>query len=410
MLARGVRAGRRRTPRSRLTATAWAWPIATARSSTRARCARCGDLGNVRADPRRFGGDRPPPRRDSQVAPGAPAAGHALCRQRLSQPVGEPVGRRRSSTAWGSRGPGSVAPSSARSTPTSSSTTRTGRPPTCAALASWSIDRVRRETGIELVPRSCSLGIGRAGSRRREGSAPRMKSTSIAVLIGGPSAEHDVSLVSGRAIAAALMERGHDIQGWLIDLAGGWWRLPADSHGSASYRRRRTTILPLSARGSARSTRCASRDSAGQNPQPVAFIALHGPFGEDGTVQALCELAGLVYTGAGVAASAIGMDKVIFKRLTGAMGMPSRAMGRPVGARNGRRIRQAPSAASPTSRPRSPTHGWSSSRRGWARQWASQSSTIRPTPSTSAVRWPRRSATATRCWSRHTWTMRGSSR
>ena len=45
------------------------------------------------------------------------------------------------------------------------------------------------------------------------------------------------------------------------------------------------------------------------------FIALHGPFGEDGTVQALLEAAGLAYTGSGVAASAIGMDKAIFKRM-----------------------------------------------------------------------------------------------
>ncbi len=58
------------------------------------------------------------------------------------------------------------------------------------------------------------------------------------------------------------------------------------------------------------------------DPVPVVFIALHGPFGEDGTVQALCESADLVYTGAGVAASAIGMDKTIFKRLAGGLGMP----------------------------------------------------------------------------------------
>jgi D-alanine-D-alanine ligase len=54
----------------------------------------------------------------------------------------------------------------------------------------------------------------------------------------------------------------------------------------------------------------------------VVFIALHGPYGEDGTVQALCEAADLVYTGAGVAASAVGMDKALFKRLAGALGMP----------------------------------------------------------------------------------------
>ena len=50
--------------------------------------------------------------------------------------------------------------------------------------------------------------------------------TAIAVLLGGPSAEHDVSLVSGRAIAAALTAGGHDVTGWLLTLDGACWRLP----------------------------------------------------------------------------------------------------------------------------------------------------------------------------------------
>ncbi len=54
----------------------------------------------------------------------------------------------------------------------------------------------------------------------------------------------------------------------------------------------------------------------------MVFIALHGPFGEDGTVQALCEAAGLAYTGSGVTASAIGMDKAVFKRLIRGLGLP----------------------------------------------------------------------------------------
>jgi D-alanine-D-alanine ligase len=59
-----------------------------------------------------------------------------------------------------------------------------------------------------------------------------------------------------------------------------------------------------------------------QTPTPIVFIALHGPFGEDGVIQALCESANLTYTGAGVAASAVGMDKALFKRLARALGMP----------------------------------------------------------------------------------------
>jgi D-alanine-D-alanine ligase len=61
---------------------------------------------------------------------------------------------------------------------------------------------------------------------------------------------------------------------------------------------------------------------AGERPAPVAFIALHGPFGEDGTVQALLEAAGLAYTGAGITASALGMDKALQKRLWRGLGIP----------------------------------------------------------------------------------------
>ena len=148
-----------------------------------------------------------------------------------------------------------------------------------------------------------------------------MNSTSICVLIGGPSAEHDVSLVSGRAIAASLAERGHSIQGWLIDLDGSWWQLPEAQMDRQLAQTAYDEPAALGASGPMTST-AALAALAAQDPKPVVFIALHGPFGEDGTAQALCESAGLVYTGAGVAASAIGMDKAIFKRLTGAMGIP----------------------------------------------------------------------------------------
>src|SRR5206468_4768892 len=57
-------------------------------------------------------------------------------------------------------------------------------------------------------------------------------------------------------------------------------------------------------------------------PQPIVFVALHGPFGEDGTIQGMLQAAGLAYTGAGVTASAIGMDKAVFKRLTRGIGLP----------------------------------------------------------------------------------------
>jgi len=54
-------------------------------------------------------------------------------------------------------------------------------------------------------------------------------STPVAVVLGGPSAEHDVSIVSGTAIAEALMDAGYPVSSWLVDLDGGWWWLP-DGH------------------------------------------------------------------------------------------------------------------------------------------------------------------------------------
>ena len=148
----------------------------------------------------------------------------------------------------------------------------------------------------------------------------------VVVLLGGPSAEHDVSIVSGSAVAAALAGAGYPVEQVVIDLAGRWWPLPgAESRPAAGA----SILVPadfddpaaLGASGPESSGAVLER-LAQRSPRPVVFIALHGPFGEDGIVQALLEAADLPYTGAGVAASAIGMDKAIFKRLVRGLGLP----------------------------------------------------------------------------------------
>jgi D-alanine-D-alanine ligase len=145
--------------------------------------------------------------------------------------------------------------------------------------------------------------------------------TPVVVVLGGPSAEHDVSIVSGSAIADALVASGYPVETWLIDLDGGWWRLPdgfrRDGRPQADYDDPAAlgADRPLAA-GVALDV-LAARPS-----RPVVFLALHGPFGEDGTAQALCEAAGLAYTGSGVTASAVGMDKAMFKRLARGLGLP----------------------------------------------------------------------------------------
>jgi D-alanine-D-alanine ligase len=143
----------------------------------------------------------------------------------------------------------------------------------------------------------------------------------VAVLLGGPSAEHDVSLVSGRAIAGALAERGHAVQGWLIGLDGAWWRLPQPALARQLPATAFDDPRALGAEGPMGASAALER-LAGHVPMPVVFPALHGPFGEDGTVQALLASADLTACGSGVGASAIGMSKHLFKRLCGAMELP----------------------------------------------------------------------------------------
>jgi D-alanine-D-alanine ligase len=143
----------------------------------------------------------------------------------------------------------------------------------------------------------------------------------IAVLLGGPSAEHDVSIVSGTAIAAAIADAGYRVEQHLIDLDGGWWTLPADHRRGDRPAAAYDDPAALGAIGPMR-TGAAIDQLATDDPPPVVFIALHGPFGEDGTVQAILEAAGLAYTGSGVTASALGMDKAIFKRLVRGIGLP----------------------------------------------------------------------------------------
>jgi D-alanine-D-alanine ligase len=143
----------------------------------------------------------------------------------------------------------------------------------------------------------------------------------VVVLLGGPSAEHDVSIVSGTAVAAALRGDGFDVREVLLDLAGRWWWLP---EGHVRGDRPPSAYDDPSALGADAplSVGMALERLASQRPAPVVFIALHGTFGEDGTVQALLEAVGLAYTGSGVIGSAIGMDKVVQKRIWRGIGLP----------------------------------------------------------------------------------------
>ena len=117
----------------------------------------------------------------------------------------------------------------------------------------------------------------------------------VAVLAGGRSSEHDVSLDSGASVRAGLAEAGHEAIDVRIDRAGRW-----------------------SVAGEA----LALAPGAGLLGADAVFPALHGPFGEDGTVQGLLELLDVPYVGAGVLASSLSMDKALFKDLMAAHGVP----------------------------------------------------------------------------------------
>jgi D-alanine-D-alanine ligase len=143
----------------------------------------------------------------------------------------------------------------------------------------------------------------------------------IVVLLGGPSAEHDVSVVSGTAIADALRDAGAAVRQVLIDLDDRWWWLPADHRRGDLPATAYDDPEGLAAEGPL-SVGAALDRLACLDPGPVVVIGLHGPFGEDGTIQAMLESVGVAYTGSGVAASAIGMDKALFKRLCRGLGLP----------------------------------------------------------------------------------------
>ncbi|MFL5574981.1 MAG: D-alanine--D-alanine ligase [Gemmatimonadaceae bacterium] len=137
----------------------------------------------------------------------------------------------------------------------------------------------------------------------------------ITVLLGGTSAERDVSLASGLRVSEALRSRGHEVA--LVDPATG----PLDAAAERALRETagRVKTAPPSLEALAQISRGAILPTLGALPPvrdaDVVFLALHGGQGEDGTVQALLDMSGVRYTGSGHLASALAMDKDLSKTL-----------------------------------------------------------------------------------------------
>ena len=117
----------------------------------------------------------------------------------------------------------------------------------------------------------------------------------VAVLSGGRSSEHEISLLSGRAVAAGLAEAGFGVVEITISREGAW----TGPDGPVSL-----------------------QPGAGLEGIDVVFPALHGPFGEDGVIQGALETVDVPYVGSDVLGSAVCMDKLTLKRLCAARGLP----------------------------------------------------------------------------------------
>jgi D-alanine-D-alanine ligase len=131
----------------------------------------------------------------------------------------------------------------------------------------------------------------------------------VVVLAGGRSSEHDISLASARSVVEALDPVRYETL--VVEIGrDGRWALPAPQREALPEGAAATLPVP------------ADRTPAALGEADVVLPILHGPFGEDGTVQGLLELAGVPYVGSGVAASALCMDKDLFKAVLRDRGIP----------------------------------------------------------------------------------------
>jgi D-alanine-D-alanine ligase len=145
----------------------------------------------------------------------------------------------------------------------------------------------------------------------------------VALLFGGRSAEHDVSLMSAANVYRALDPERYEVVPIAVARSGAWMLCPLPGGQFPAQVPDNGPLVTLLPGGGGRLV-VASPDAAVEVPAPVdvIFPVLHGPFGEDGSVQGLAELAGVPFVGASVFASAAAMDKDAAKRLLRDAGLP----------------------------------------------------------------------------------------
>ena len=153
-----------------------------------------------------------------------------------------------------------------------------------------------------------------------------MNKIRVGVIFGGRSAEHEISLLSAQNVVASLDETKYEAVLIGIDRAGRWFLNEGSMHllDAADAHKVRlsgdTREVGLVSTGP--SSRLVAMEGGALGTVDVIFPVLHGPYGEDGTIQGLAKLADIPCVGAGVLGSAVGMDKDVMKRLLRDAGIP----------------------------------------------------------------------------------------
>jgi D-alanine-D-alanine ligase len=141
--------------------------------------------------------------------------------------------------------------------------------------------------------------------------------TRLVVLFGGQSAEHEVSCISAVHVLQALDPERYDVLPVGITQSGAWVR--SDSAMALLQGHPQTALVAV---GESMDASVALNHSVDDAAELVVLPILHGPLGEDGTVQGMLELAGVPYVGTGVLGSAMAMDKAVAKQMFDAVGVP----------------------------------------------------------------------------------------
>ncbi|MER7315850.1 D-alanine--D-alanine ligase family protein [Streptomyces halstedii] len=187
----------------------------------------------------------------------------------------------------------------------------------------------------ENLPQSPESTAGAAQSPAGSGrSSERPRKPRVAVVFGGRSSEHGISVVTAGAVMSALDRSTYDVLPIGIT-KDGRWALTADDPARMAITDRRVPDVDELAEPAGGAVTLSvdpgNRDVVVGEPGSVptvlgevdvVFPMLHGPYGEDGTLQGLLELSGVPYVGAGVLASAIGQDKEYMKRVFTSFGLP----------------------------------------------------------------------------------------